>query len=162
MKKYYKQIYTFVYRQTGNEERSKDLTQEIFISMLKSLERYDSSRASFKTWLYKIAGNKIVDSYRSKYYMHETLVEEIDETCCDYDESMEKTFEIKEDAEEILNIVNTLSTDYQEIFRLKVFGDMTFIDISSLLEIPESTVKTRYYSTVRKIKKMLEVKNGER
>lgn len=130
--------------------------------MLKSLERYDSSRAAFRTWLYKIAGNKIVDSYRSKYYRHETLVEEIDEGSCDYEESMEKAFEIKQDAEEILNIVNTLKADYQEIFRLKVFGEMTFIDISALLEIPESTVKTRYYSTVRKIKKMLEVKNNER
>lgn len=38
---------------------------------------------------------------------------------------------------------------------------MTFGEISSLLEISESTVKTRYYSTIRKIKKLLVVKENE-
>ncbi|MDM0613256.1 helix-turn-helix domain-containing protein [Clostridium perfringens] len=38
VKFYYKEIFAYVFRQTSNEELSKDLTQEIFISMLKSLE----------------------------------------------------------------------------------------------------------------------------
>lgn len=68
--------------------------------------------------------------------------------------------ELKEDINEILDIVKTFNTNYQQIFRLKVFGDMTFSDIGSLLEMSESTVKTRYYSTIRKIKKLLVVKNN--
>lgn len=128
--------------------------------MLKSIDRFDSKKASFKTWLYKIASNKIIDTYRSTYYKYETIVEEIDEHTFICVDDLEKSLELKEHVNEILNILKTFNTMYQQIFRLKVFGEMTFSDIGSLLEISESTVKTRYYSVVRKIKKLLVVKDN--
>lgn len=140
---------------------SKDLTQDIFVSMLKSIERFDDQKASFKTWLYKIASNKIIDSYRSTYYKYVTVVENIEEDSLIYESGLEESLEMKEDVNEILDIVNTFNTNHQQIFRLKVFGDMTFSEIGSLLEISESTVKTRYYSTIKKIKKLLVVKDNE-
>ena len=157
---YYKDIFTYVFRQTQNEELSKYLTQEIFIAMLKSIDRFDDKKASFKTWLYKIASNKIIDSYRSTYYKYVTVVEEVYEDTLVNESGLEESLELKEDINEILDIVKTFNTNYQQIFRLKVFGDMTFSDIGSLLEMSESTVKTRYYSTIRKIKKLLVVKNN--
>lgn len=157
---YYTDIFTYVFKQTQNEELSKDLTQEIFVSMLKSIDRYDNKKASFKTWLYKISNNKIIDTYRSTYYKYVTLVEEIDEYTLTVENGLEESLELKQEINDILDIVKTFNTNYQEIFRLKAFGDMTFSDIASLLEISESTVKTRYYSTIRKIKKLLAVKNN--
>ena len=157
---YYKDIFTYVFRQTQNEELSKDLTQEIFIAMLKSIDRFDDKKASFKTWLYKIASNKIIDSYRSTYYKYVTVVEEVYEDTLVNESGLEESLELKEDINEILDIVKTFNNNYQQIFRLKVFGDMTFSDIGSLLEKKKSTVKTRYYSTIRKIKKLLVVKNN--
>ena len=53
--KYYKEMYAFIYKQTLNTELSLDLTQELFISILKSIQNYDSKKASFRTWLYKLA-----------------------------------------------------------------------------------------------------------
>lgn len=129
--------------------------------MLKSIERFDDQKASFKTWLYKIASNKIIDSYRSTYYKYVTVVENIEEDSLIYESGLEESLEMKEDVNEILDIVNTFNTNHQQIFRLKVFGDMTFSEIGSLLEISESTVKTRYYSTIKKIKKLLVVKDNE-
>lgn len=159
---YYKDIFTYVFKQTQNEELSKDLTQEIFISMLKSIDRFDNQKASFKTWLYKIASNKIIDTYRSTYYKYVAVVEEIEVDTLNYERGLEETIEFNEDVNQILEVVKTFNTNYQQIFRLKVFGDMTFSDIGSLLEISESTVKTRYYSTIKKIKKLLKVeKDGQ-
>lgn len=129
--------------------------------MLKSIDRFDNNKASFKTWLYKIASNKIIDSYRSTYYKYVTVVEDIDENSLISESGLEESFEMKEDVNEILDIVSTFNTNQQQIFRLKVFGDMTFSEIGSLLEISESTVKTRYYSTIKKIKKLLVVKDNE-
>ena len=45
-----------------------------------------------------------------------------------------------------------MKIDLQEIFRLKIFLDYTFTQISKMLKIPESTVKTKYYSIIKKIK----------
>ncbi|WP_353886754.1 sigma factor-like helix-turn-helix DNA-binding protein [uncultured Clostridium sp.] len=61
----------------------------------------------------------------------------------------------------MLDIINTLNTSIQQILRLKIFGGMTFLEIASLIDMSESTVKTKYYSSIRKIKKILEVKKNE-
>ena len=139
----------------------KDLTQEIFISMLKSLGGFDDEKASFRTWLYKIASNKIIDNYRSTYYKYVTVVDEFEEGLVGYKNDLEESFQLKEDAKEILEIINTLNTSIQQILRLKIFGGMTFLEIASLIDMSESTVKTKYYSSIKKIKKILEVKKNE-
>lgn len=152
---YYKEIYAYVYKQTINKELSMDLTQEIFISMLQSINNYDGKKASFRTWLYKIATNRVVDYYRSKYYRYNSIAVKIE----DYDIYDEEDFtiniEYREDAQRIIDIVNKFDGITQQIFRLKIFGESTFLDISNIVQIPESTVKTKYYATLKKIRKIL-------
>ena len=77
---YYKEIYAYVYRQTGNEELAKDLTQDIFIQILQKIAMFDHKKASFKTWVYRIASNKICDHYRGKVHRLSLKQEQIDMT----------------------------------------------------------------------------------
>lgn len=155
--KYYKEIYSYVYKQTVDKELSMDLTQEIFISVLKSISNYDEKKASFRTWLYKIATYKLVDYYRSKYYKYNAIAISIDDFDIYDREDIEVTIENKEDIEKIISIVNRLGVVDQQVFRLKIFSDYTFLEISNALEIPESTAKTKYYSILKKIRKDFEV-----
>lgn len=151
--KYYKEIYIYVFKQTSDKEISMDLTQEIFISMLKSLHSFDENKSSFRTWLYRIATNKVVDYFRSKNYKYTTLVETIEDRQIEDMTDFTVNLEHKEDVEKIQTIVNKLSSEHQEIFRLKIFLEATFLEISKILELSESTVKTKYYSIIKKIKK---------
>ncbi|BBI31264.1 RNA polymerase sigma factor [Cohnella abietis] len=152
---YYKQIYAYVYKQTMNKEIAMDLTQEIFINMLQSLPHFDGKRASFRTWLYKIATNRIIDYYRSKAYkisrasvtLEDELIGTVDFTLM---------VENKQQVEDIVAVVNQMDVSAQQIFRLKFFAEYTFVEISALLQFSESTVKTKYYSMIKKIKKSLE------
>ena len=150
---YYKEIYVYVFKQTSDKETSMDLTQEIFISMLKSLHSFDENKSSFRTWLYRIATNKVVDYFRSKNYKYTTLIETIEDRKIEDTTDFTVNLEHKEDVEKIQGIVNKLSSEYQEIFRLKIFLEATFLEISKILELSESTVKTKYYSIIKKIKK---------
>ncbi|MGP4039878.1 RNA polymerase sigma factor [Gracilibacillus sp. D59] len=61
--KYYNEIFGFVYKQTLDQELTKDITQDIFISMLRTIQGFDG-RASFLTWLYKVANSRLIDYYR--------------------------------------------------------------------------------------------------
>ena len=64
MRMYYDEIYYFVVRQINDRDAAYDLTQEIFISMLRSIGSYREKLASFRTWLYRIAENKVIDFRR--------------------------------------------------------------------------------------------------
>lgn len=151
--KYYEEVYGYVYKQTTNKELSMDLTQEIFISVLQSIHNYDEKKASFRTWLYKVSTYRIVDYYRSKYYKYNSRVVPIIESEVYDSQDFTITIEYKEDVEKIMGIVHKLDTQVQQIFRLKFFSEYTFLEISKMLYIPESTVKSKYYSMIRKIKK---------
>ncbi|WP_085829587.1 RNA polymerase sigma factor [Clostridium massiliodielmoense] len=153
---YYKEIYAYVYKQTLDKEISMDLTQEIFINMLKSINTYDDKKASFRTWLYRISTYKIIDYFRSKNYKYKKLSVNIDDTDIYDDGDILVSLEYKEDVEKIINIVDNFDEMLQQIFRLKLFAEYTFLEISKILEMPESTVKTKYYSIIRKIKKICE------
>ncbi|WML33268.1 RNA polymerase sigma factor [Clostridium sp. OS1-26] len=152
--RYYKEIYTYVYKQTIDKELSMDLTQDIFISMLKSIDNFDDKKASFRTWLYKITTYRIVDYYRSRYYKYTKISVPIEDTKIYDDKDIITAIEYKQDAEGIIAIVNTFDSICQQIVRLKLFGEYTFKEISTILQISESTVKTKYYSTINKIRSL--------
>ena len=63
---HYDEIYRFVYRQTGHKEDAMDLTQSIFIAVLRALPGYRAERGSFRTWLYRIASHKAIDCRRRR------------------------------------------------------------------------------------------------
>ncbi|WHY58552.1 RNA polymerase sigma factor [Peribacillus simplex] len=151
--KYYKEMYTFVYKQTLDAELSLDLTQEIFISVLKSINRFDDYKASFRTWLYRIASNRLVDYFRSKNYKYWQLSESIDGHDFEDEEDVTVSLEYKEDVEKITSIVNELETNSQQIVRLKLFAEYTLQEIAAIVQVPQSTVKTRYYAALKLIKK---------
>jgi RNA polymerase sigma factor (sigma-70 family) len=151
--KYYKEIYAFVYKQTTDTELALDLTQEIFISVLKSIDHFEGRTATFRTWLYRIASNRVVDFYRSRQYKMRQLSGTIDDVDLKDSEDMVVSLEYKEDIEKITSIVGLMETSYQKIIRLKLFGDYRFNEIAEIEQIPLSTVKTRYYAALRFIKK---------
>lgn len=150
--KYYKEIYSYVYKQLSEKESAKDLTQDIFISVLKGLHRFDESKATFKTWIYRIATNKVIDYYRSNQYKYKKSLDYIDTN--DIGESSDFVIYLgyKEDITKVQNIVNKLDKDNQEIFRLKIFLDMKFNEISEILGMPISTIKSKYYRLIKNIK----------
>ena len=159
---YYKEIYAYVYRQTGNEELAKDLTQDIFIQILQKIAVFDPKKASFRTWIYRIASNKICDHYRSRAHHLSLKQEQIDMT----DENLElhssnlgtairdlsELIIHKELIEDIMEIVSLYKQEWQEIFYMKCFEERTFQDISQTLNISENTVKSRFYKMIRQIK----------
>jgi len=159
--KYYKDIYAYMYKQTLNKELSMDLTQEIFISMLQSISNYDEGKSSFRTWLYKIATNKLIDYYRSRQYKNSSILVSIDDYALHETEDFTISIENKQEAQTIIGIVNRFDASSQLIVRLKIFAQYTFIEISNVLNVSESTVKTRYYSIIKKIKICLEDNYGQ-
>lgn len=154
IKGYYSEIYGYVFKQTSCRELAADITQEIFISMIRSIDNYNGERCSFRTWLYKIASNKIIDQYRSKSYKQWTSFHPIEDIELKAKEDIEDDFIKGERVKEILDIVNSFEANLQQIFRMKLFADMTFKDIGNALDLSESTVKTKYYSILKKIRIM--------
>ena len=64
IRRYYDDLYFYLYRQVGNGNDALDLTQEVFIAALKGLSSYDDRKSSFRTWLFRIGTYKVIDARR--------------------------------------------------------------------------------------------------
>ena len=152
VRKYYDEIYRFIRKQTTDEDTAFDLTQDIFISLLKTIGRYDPKKgAGFRTWLYKIATNKTIDYFRSRAArITETLslddVEPVDE------KDFTRKIENEDFSERVCDYVNRFPPDTQKIFRLHIFGEYTFAEIAESMQMAEGSVKSKYYRLINKIR----------
>lgn len=148
IRKYYDEIYKFVFKQISDKQTALDLTQIIFISMLQSISNYDRKQARFRTWLYRIATNKTIDYLRSRTAEKRHV---IDMEVMDIPNESEFTCQIdsKDSLTRLQDHLNSLEMDLQQIFRMKFFGEYTFTQIAALLSLPESTVKSKYYRSLK-------------
>ncbi|MCG7344602.1 sigma-70 family RNA polymerase sigma factor [Sporosarcina sp. ACRSL] len=161
--KYYKEMYAFHYKQTLDEELSLDLTQELFIAVLQTIYAYDVKKASFRTWLYRIASNRIVDYFRSRHYRYAQFTQPLEDIQQEFEDeyNLEIALVHKEQFERVNSLVNQLDAHSQQVIRLKLFGEYTLKEIAAIEAIPISTVKTRYYAALKWIRKEMEVEKLE-
>ncbi len=145
---YYEKIYVYVYRQTGNREDAMDLTQEIFIAALQSIGRYDSKKSAFRTWLYAIAAHKVIDHRRTG---HVTLLPLEDDAAQEGPDELARL----DDAELLRRIegyVSGFDEETQTVFRLHIYDECSFHEIAESLNMPEASVKTKYYRLQKRIR----------
>jgi RNA polymerase sigma-70 factor (ECF subfamily) len=62
--RYRRRVLSTVYRITRNADDAQDATQEIFLKLYRALPGWDSGRARFSTWLYRVAANHAIDTWR--------------------------------------------------------------------------------------------------
>lgn len=146
---HYDEIYAYAYRQTGSKEDAMDLTQTIFIAALRAIGSYDPSRASFRTWLYRIASNKIIDARRRARPPEIPL----DEISLPADEDFVRMLEDKDLLRAVETFVSAQSPQIQRVFRLRLYGELSFPEIAAVCAESESAVKSRFHRMLKQLRK---------
>ncbi len=145
---YYEEIYVYICRQTGNREDAMDLTQEVFIAALQSIGGYDSKKSAFRTWLHAIAAHKVIDRRRAE---HMTFLPLDDDAVQEGPDELARL----DDAELLRRIgvyVSGFDEETQTVFRLHVHDGCSFREIAESLDMPEASVKTKYYRLQKRIR----------
>lgn len=155
IERYYKSVYKTIYLKVSDKEMAMDLTQDTFVSMLKGLGQFDESKAQFKTWLLKIAQNKIIDYTRSRAYK-ESLFTELMDT---YGTSTVAEYDVADDVinrnsrEMISELLSAVDDTTRKIFWMKAKDGYTFAEISERTGLKVSKVKATYYALIKELRK---------
>lgn len=148
--KYYKLIYGIAFSILKNKEDSEDAVQN-FVTKLYSMNDKNLPKDKEATWLYTVAKNEALQILRKKKKELDIYSENIYEIENANDE-IEKII----DKESFNKLISNLNNREKEIVSLKIISDLSFSEISKLLEQPTSTIKWKYYRAVYKIKLLLE------
>ncbi|WP_315118698.1 sigma-70 family RNA polymerase sigma factor [uncultured Clostridium sp.] len=149
--KYELPILKFIYNMVKNKETAEDITQEVFITLYNKLYMY-KDQYKFSNWIFQIAKNKSIDYMRKYKRVHESNIEEIKDIASK-EVSPEEAAQFKETKKKVEAFINSLEEIDRQIILLRYSREeMTFSDISQILNISESSVKRRYYKARDKYK----------
>lgn len=157
VKKYQRFIYLIVLRIVKNSEQSKDLTQEILLKILNSIEKFNW-KSSLKTWIYRVAIN-YTNSYLRQVKFKNVISIDADESFLEipnHDPNPEQVFRNKELENAFLQALSDLPEKQRETFSLRYFDDLPYNEIAEMLGVTVGASKANYFQAVKKLAKALE------
>lgn len=155
VKRYERYVLNLVYRTLGRAEDAEDIAQETFVKAYLNIRKF-KGESKFSTWLSKIAINLCMDKVRERSNREENLEEGVWLTIPQSSYySPEETVERLEIQDKIKNAVSSLPEDLRMVFILREFEDLSYQEISEMLNIPIGTVESRLHRARMKLRSLL-------
>jgi len=155
--KYYRQVYVFVFRRTGNEEHSGDIVSNTFLKAMLSLEKYVYRGVPFSAWLFRIAANEVNMFFRKT---NRERVVSLDKS--DLGKMIAESGETdsEENQKLLLKALGTLETEEMQLIELRFFEKRAFSEVGEIIGITENNAKVRTYRILDKLKALLTKAGG--
>jgi RNA polymerase sigma-70 factor (ECF subfamily) len=148
VERYRGQVFGLCYRMLQDRQDAEDITQEAFLRVFRNLETWDQQR-EFKPWLLAIAGNRcrtLLASRKRKPSPTHLLDEVVDGTTAPEPSGL---------VEEVELALTNLRDEYRQAFLLFHKDELSYAEISEILDCPVGTIKTWIHRARRELAKCL-------
>jgi RNA polymerase sigma-70 factor (ECF subfamily) len=164
--RYQKKIMKLGFRMLNQRQEAEDVAQETFLKVYNNLARYDG-KFKFSTWIYRIATNICIDRLRRRKEQmsldidqqdrhFESRLQEIEGKTSFTWQSPESQLILSELQDQVQRAVQQLPDKYRLAIVLRYMQELSLQEISEVLDLPVSTVKTRIHRGREVLRKKLE------
>jgi RNA polymerase sigma-70 factor (ECF subfamily) len=143
------------YLRARNAPSPEDVCGEVFIQVVRDIERFDGTWSGFRAWVFSIANNRLIDAKRhaarrpaSEPLEHESVLGEAPGAD---DEAFARI-----GAENVREILEGLSEDQQTVLTLRIIGGLTIEEIAGVVDKRVGAVKALQRRALRRVRKDLE------
>lgn len=160
VRRWERRIFALSFGMLGREEDARDATQETFLSAFRNLRGF-RGEAKVSSWLHRIAVNQCITRQRRAKVRSETALEDEAEKnaavfALPAEVSPARAAEHGQISVAVRKAVIALPPDLRQVVVMKEFEDLTFQEISDVLGVPLSTVKSRLYTALRQLQMRLQ------
>lgn len=147
-------LFRFLLHSTNDESAAEDLFQEVFVKIVRARENFTRS-GSFKSWLYAIARNALVDRHRRRGVRPDQSVEsrELDEG--KHGRSAASSPEVHLLRRRIREAVASIPREQREVFLLREQAGMDFQQIANIVGCGVPTAKSRMRYALERLRRLL-------
>jgi RNA polymerase sigma factor (sigma-70 family) len=142
-KESFQSIYRYIYFRVYNEEDAQDITEEVYMKLLKQLNHYDG-KESISSWLYQIARTEIANFWRKNYQFDEKLVDDLAALEDEMDDDHRKADQI------IDKILKDLPENYAQVLELRFLKGYTLEESARELHTTVSNIKVLQHRALKK------------
>jgi RNA polymerase sigma-70 factor (ECF subfamily) len=157
VREYQQSIYYLCRRMTGVHQSADDLSQETFIKAYISLNQF-KDEMNFSSWLRRIAINNSLNYLKS--YRREELLGERENSITEnasstLQELPQETLLRNRLEQKFRKALDALPADQKTVFILRFYENLSYKDISQMLNLPDGTVMSRLYRARKKLRTLM-------
>ena len=160
--KYKNLVFNLAYRMTYNLQDAEDISQEVFIRVYKSLYNFNPNY-KFSTWLYQMTLNLCRDRFRKGKIPSVSLDTPLDKDdqkdlrsiIPDNQNNPEDIIIRTEQTNFVNELISSLPLKYREVIVLRHLRDLSYEEMSKILNISLGSVKTRLFRAREQLKNKL-------
>ncbi len=153
-RQHYRRVYAICLRMTGNPDDAEDLTQEVFVQVLRKLDSF-RGEAAFTTWLHRIAVNQVLMHFRKKSNRMESVTEEGDMPEEVTPVMIRQSQTPLVDKLALLSAVKKLPRGYRTVLILHDLNGYEHEEIGGLLGISAGTSKSQLHKARARMQEIL-------
>ena len=148
-------IFRFAYRMLGSVEAAEDVAHDCFLSLIRQPERFDPTKASFRTYLYAAARNQAAKQYNS--FGRETTLDDLSQEpfAGDRNEPIAQVLD-NELASEVAAAIASLPPLQREALVLFEYEELSLAEIGEIVGVDANSVKARLFRAREKLRAKLE------
>ena len=164
IERWQKRIFNFIYRNIGDYEEARDLTQNTFAKAFVKVRELDDP-GRFSSWLYKIALNECRMTFRRAkgkqkipleiYHSSESQESELRRVMTEEEDNPEQSLHRKENVDRLREVIELIPEEQRLVIVMKEYENLKFHQIAEILDIPLSTVKSRMYLGLKTLRRLL-------
>ncbi len=151
---YFKSVYRYIRRLSGDEQLAEEITSETFVQVMRSIGSFRGD-CDLRVWICQIAKNT--------YYTHlkkQNRIAALDEEAwlalADPAALVEERLDAKEDAQRIRALLHALPEPYKEVFMWRTLGELSFAEIGALYGKTANWACVTYHRARQQIKTGME------
>jgi RNA polymerase sigma-70 factor (ECF subfamily) len=161
--RYNKKLLYYFYRMLGgDEEKSQDFLQDVFLKIIENPEKFNQSM-KFSTWIFTIASNLCKNEYRRLKVRENTRTES---NLDHHEHSNPVDILQKMDQEELEKVIQlelrNMEPEQRSTFLLRFQENLSIKEISQILNCAPGTVKSRIFYISKKLNNRLKQYNPDR
>ena len=150
-------VYNIAYGILGHHQDAEDVAQDAFLSVWENIGKFEY-RSRFSTWLYRIVKNKCFNQI-DQYQRRKTDPMEIDDTqpWVPLDTATPEDEALRSEEKDIVHTaLAKLKDSYREILVLRELRELSYEEISEILDCTLGRVKSRLHEARKALKTELE------
>jgi RNA polymerase sigma-70 factor (ECF subfamily) len=123
-------IYRYLFTRLHHQADAEDLTEQVFLKMVDSIQRYRPRGVAFSSWLYRIAHNMLVDRYRRSGRNPIELTEQVHDSRPQADPAA--MAQNSDDRRRLLEAMRRLTPEQQQVITMRFIDNLDVEDIARL------------------------------
>ena len=151
--RYSRELYWYIRRVITDHSDTDDILQEVFIKVWKNIYKFKGN-STLKTWIWSIATNKIRYFIRKRKLLSIFISKENQDNLDDI--ISDEMTEFGDIEKKLVKALNSLPVRQKLVFNMRYYEDMSYEEMSKILNVSVGGLKSSYHIAVKKIEKYLQ------